>query len=283
MGKFNLLHQLQPPLHPKNSQGSPSVRAVFLNDAVSEKVRLDGTYEKVQLNALKRLVFNDLDNASNCIDIGANIGNHACTFAKSFANVYAFEANPPVSYVLRANAFGKNITVFDYGLSDKNGTIPFKQFENNLGASCITANEADADYFVDIQTLDSVVKKENITNISFVKIDVEGHETEVLEGGRLFFSEQKPVIALEAFFQSAPKNGKATLSLLRSYGYRHMYALEHGSKSYRFIRRVLGARLTRVLFFPFLTKQNTVSQLTEVVNPLTQNHQMLLCSHRKLM
>lgn len=260
----------------------PSVRAVFLGDYVSTQIILQGVYEKYELKALEDFVFSQLDEDSCCLDIGANIGNHACTFSNSFATVYAFEPNPPVRYVLQANTYGKNIKVIDCGLSNSEGTVYFQHNFTNLGASRIVADESASDFSISVKTLDSIVKDWSILDVSFVKIDVEGHEAQVLQGGEVFFKEQKPIVAVEAFFYSQPQKGKEVLSTLESLGYRKFYTLAVGSKFFSVLPQLLGVEITKVVasFLPMKLSKSLV--LTEVQNPLLADHQLLICSCKSI-
>ena len=63
-----------------------TVRAVFLGDWISQRIILDGIYEGRELEVLSREVFPRLAQPATALDIGANIGNHACYFA---ATAYA--------------------------------------------------------------------------------------------------------------------------------------------------------------------------------------------------
>ena len=58
-----------------------------------------------------------------------------------------------------------------------------------------------------------------------IKIDVEGHEVEVLQGARNTISEAKPLMIIESF----PPKQSTVLSLLHELGYRSMDADHHTS------------------------------------------------------
>ena len=72
-------------------------------------------------------------------------------------------------------------------------------------------------------TLDSVVSDDN--NPSLIKIDVEGHEVEVLEGGRKTLTKIKPLLILESF----PPKQRTVLSILQELGYKLIDADHHTS------------------------------------------------------
>jgi hypothetical protein len=71
---------------------------------------------------------------------------------------------------------------------------------------------------VKTKTLDSVVSDDN--NPSLIKIDVEGHEVEVLEGERNTLTKIKPLLILESF----PPKQHTVLSLLQELGYKSIDA-----------------------------------------------------------
>ena len=62
--------------------------------------------------------------------------------------------------------------------------------------------------------MDSMVENNKIP--SLIKIDVEGHELEVLEGAVTALSVAKPLLIIESF----PPKQKKVISLLLEYGYK---------------------------------------------------------------
>jgi len=165
----------------------PSVRAVFLGDNLSTEVLLKGVYERYELEALARSAFPHVPRDSYCLDIGANIGNHTNSFAPHFKKIYAFEPNPVVQLILRANTFGKNVEVVECGVSNEKKYVPFAQDFANLGASRITDDGATATRTIQVDRLDDIATRLGLSNVSFVKIDVEGHELQAIEGGACVF------------------------------------------------------------------------------------------------
>ena len=73
------------------------------------------------------------------------------------------------------------------------------------------------------ETIDSVVRQNRPP--SLIKIDVEGHEIEVLQGGKNTLSEVKPILIIESF----PPKQPTVLSLLDELGYRYIDADYHTS------------------------------------------------------
>ncbi len=127
-----------------------------------------------------------LQNASTCIDIGANIGLYTCLAAAQGKHVIAVE---PLAVNLTAlyrnllcNDF-LDVEVFPVGLSAKAGIK--RLFGGNTGASFVPgwAGTSDKRYeTVPISTLDLIVNTRFNAQPILVKIDVEGFEYEVLSG-----------------------------------------------------------------------------------------------------
>ena len=116
------------------------------------------------------------------------LGNHTVYFTRHFSRVIAFEPNPMVAALLRVNTaeFGNAINVLQIGLSDAPAKLNFKVNEHNLGASRIT--DEDSNSVIEVDKLDNLVADLKLDDVSFVKIDVEGHEDRVIAGAFEFLS-----------------------------------------------------------------------------------------------
>lgn len=127
------------------------------------------------------------------LDLGANIGFTALLYLKfGAAEVYAFE--PVIELYKRIQSLKTNkIKVFNIALADYEGTSEiFLSSSHNQGHSLNKAwPEKFKDVFkynlsqsVKVSTLDKVLSNDTF---DFIKIDVEGMETEVIKGGVNFF------------------------------------------------------------------------------------------------
>ena len=118
------------------------------------------------------------------LDIGANIGETALQFGKlagPSGHVYAFEPDPGTFEKLKQHIddnHAANITAFNFGLGDSEGTFTLEQNEKHSGGNRIGSGSGIQ---VHIRKGDSVVSAENIVP-ALVKIDVEGFEERVLNG-----------------------------------------------------------------------------------------------------
>jgi len=137
------------------------------------------------------------------IDVGANMGLWTYAMATSglFEKVIAFEPNRALTRDL-LNADFESVTVSHVAVSDKAGTgtlrIPKKgAFFLSGWASLEDQLDLDPDAVqemaVETVRLDDLV----LQDVGFIKIDVEGHEVELLKGAHNFFQRNKPVCLIE--------------------------------------------------------------------------------------
>lgn len=142
------------------------------------------------------------------IDIGANIGQTMLK-AKSVnpgLTYYCYEANPVCLYYLqeliRANKL-KSSYLIPVGLSEKSGIASLNFFSKN-------PDDATASVLEKLRANSIIEKKELVyltpldgfidsftENISFIKIDVEGAELEVIKGAISTIRKHLPVIIIE--------------------------------------------------------------------------------------
>lgn len=129
------------------------------------------------------------------LDIGANIASYSIMMADRVGSVYAFEPYPlsfsrsKMNFLLNGIDEGR---VVNRALSNRNAKVYFSNMENNLTENRIV-KEKDNSIVVKAIKLDDWIKDEKFGKDDeyLVKIDVEGHEREVLEGGRYFFQNYK--------------------------------------------------------------------------------------------
>ena len=140
----------------------------------------------------------------NVIDIGANYGVYTLSMAKTVGatgRVWAFE---PASSTAHLLAEGIAINQFSQVILDRSavsrasGTAQLSLHEqsefNSLahGQPPSGANES-----VTLITLDESMLRYDWREIEFLKIDAEGEEANILEGGKRFFAELSPLVQYE--------------------------------------------------------------------------------------
>ena len=122
------------------------------------------------------------------LDIGANIGVFAANIASLqvlFPNlkICAFEPNPDTAARLRANAERLGVEIFDIALSDRNGMLEF--VDGAVSNVFSTVENASSYSITGERRLCECRRLEDLAiqgHSLVMKIDVEGHEWEVLQG-----------------------------------------------------------------------------------------------------
>jgi FkbM family methyltransferase len=171
------------------------------------------------------------------IDVGANIGLTASLFKSLIpaCRVVCFEPDPVAhANLLRTLNGHSNIYVHREALGAVNGQISFTQNPHSASASHLSPDTSMADgaATVNVVRLDEFAKTE-IKRIDFIKIDVEGFEPDVLEGGRQTISDYRPPVFLEfnsftliAFRNMNPRTFLESLFDI----FPHVYGFTNGAK-----------------------------------------------------
>lgn len=131
-----------------------------------------------------RLLPHLCDKAKVTLDIGANIGVYTYFARRHSRHVYAYEANPELA--ARFQQLFPDVTVQQAAVSDQPGElvlrIPVKgqhvQHELASVAEQRGASGESVEYRVPARRVDD----QEITNVGFIKIDVERHELPVMKG-----------------------------------------------------------------------------------------------------
>jgi len=146
------------------------------------------------------------------IDVGSCIGNHTMAFSTLADGVISFEPIPFVCFHQAANLFLsriRNVVIYNVGLSNKNGILRANIIGpewSNLGGGTIQKN---GEIKIPVVKLDSFKFK----NVKLMKIDVEGHELNVIKGGMKTIKESKPDLFIEC---STEKRFKEIYDYLQS-------------------------------------------------------------------
>jgi FkbM family methyltransferase len=162
------------------------------------------------------------------LDIGANAGKYSVMLGNQFpgSKIYSFEPNPTTFGILSRNIslnkLNSKVSLFNIGVSDSENVLSFDSVNQNTGLSRIV--KADQTLTgtitkVAVKSLDFVAKEYGInpSEIDLVKIDVEGHELEVVTGGKNTFSNMKKGGRLLIEIHPESSNKKAILELSTSY------------------------------------------------------------------
>jgi FkbM family methyltransferase len=142
------------------------------------------------------------------IDIGANIGSHCLQFKQTFPHlsIWAFELHPENYKLLKANVKAYNdIQAFNVGIGSRVSVISFNNGHySNSGVVSMDIYGINKNIVIALDDLlDSDSQKEPIT---FIKLDVEGHELSALEGMKKTLFKYNPLIWIEDLTNSVAIN-----------------------------------------------------------------------------
>jgi FkbM family methyltransferase len=160
------------------------------------------------------------------LDIGANEGFFAWHLLPLAKSVVAFEPLPQMLTRLRENYLNK-MEIHGVIISDREGQGELRYPAGGYMSATIAESNSSAlesgrvieTVLVPMKTLDSF----NLTNVGFIKIDVEGHEEAVLRGGLDTIRREMPNLMIEIEERHAPGSLYRASTLLGDIGYFGYY------------------------------------------------------------
>lgn len=128
------------------------------------------------------------DKKIHIVDVGANEGQYASLIRKYFEDniiYYGFEPSSSAYSSLSKKNFPESYFFVNAGLSDKTekSNLYFSE-SGSVQASLYTDKSTTKKEEITLLTLDDFLSKKQLSQIDFLKIDVEGHELEVLIGSQ---------------------------------------------------------------------------------------------------
>lgn len=203
----------------------------FFNLLGFELIKLYKVPEK-SLLGLKNIQFNTV------LDIGANIGQSSKLYRKLFpdATIYSFEPLPNAFEKLSDWAKSQNgkVIPLNFALGNSNGKVKMKDHVNfSPSSSILESTDFSKNLFpqtckqkevvVDIVKLDDFQENIKIEPELLIKMDVQGFEKNVIDGGRQVFSKATACI-MEISFQPLYKgqpNFKELHSIMDELGFKY--------------------------------------------------------------
>jgi FkbM family methyltransferase len=208
-----------------------------LNEGIDFAIYLLGAFERSTVNTLKRVV----REGDTVLDIGANIGAHTLFLAQSVGksgHVFAFEpsdyafqklkANLAVNPRLKARVTAEQIMLAaEMTQPIKDGVYASWPLEadgelhpKHLGRRVSTKNASP-------ETLESYSRRNDIRRVDVIKIDVDGNELPVFQGGFELLARFQPKIVMEVspYVHDEENNSfEALIALLKDCKYSLLHA-----------------------------------------------------------
>ena len=208
IGKRLVLERIIKPLLPPPPRGFeaqvPGGARVHLyyQEDLGLTTLLGGGFERTELELELRLA----RPATTAVDVGANVGLHTSVLASAVGpggHVLAFEPEPSNCSRLQENVVRNgftNVEIHRVALQDRPGHAVLHLGADPMYHSTGTIFEdraAGRDIVVEARILDDVWREAGSPSVSFVKIDTEGTEFEVLKGTERLLDAERPALLIE--------------------------------------------------------------------------------------
>ena len=198
--------------------------------------------DEQEINLVKKFIKSGTDS----IDVGVYRGVYSYEMSKYSEKVHSFEPNPIIFKYINKNLkkFIKNIHLYNFALSNQNKTInlkiPIRNSNSNkeifeeyyeMGKATIH-NENNFENYENFEIQTKKIDEFNFDNkISLIKIDVQGHELEVIEGAKNTIERDKPVLLVEIEKQYTKKEVAESINFINSLGYKSYFFNKKDLKS----------------------------------------------------
>jgi len=214
-------------------------KKLFISEKYLLRKRLERAIKKnyeEELELLDKIVSKDLES----IDVGVYKGIYTYRLSQLSKHVHSFEPNPLLFPYLKKNLkkLSKNITLYNNALSNeiietdlkipkRSKTLSKNNYEERYKLGCGTIhkknlllNEEFITFRVKTERLDNIIID---NNIGFIKIDVEGHEKNVLEGAKALIAKNKPNLLVEIEERHSNEKVENTINYINALGYKSYY------------------------------------------------------------
>ena len=179
-----------------------------------------------------------ISQGTDSIDVGVYRGVYSYQMSKFSKFVHSFEPNPIIFNELKIYLpkINKNIKLYNFALSDENEEKILKVPIRNSNSSKLNYEEY---YKMGLATIHEKNTFENYdqfkittkkldefdfkNRISFIKIDVEGHEFQVINGSLNLIKKFKPNLMIEIEEKHSKNSLQKTISFICSLGYQAFY------------------------------------------------------------
>jgi len=142
------------------------------------------SYREIIVKQIYKFIPRDMTDIT-IVDIGANIGLSVLYFAENYpkARIDAFEADPKIFAVLEHNVRQKkypSIHLYNKAVWDETTCINFYE-EGADGGYILEGNRVMENRVIPVQSIDAATLMGEYKKIDFLKMDIEGAETRVLQ------------------------------------------------------------------------------------------------------
>lgn len=213
------------------------------DDHITKKIEKDGIYEVHLFNFLVKLLSKNKN--FTCLDIGANIGVVSLVMSMYAKHVISFEPIKSLFSMIEKSIEVNNIKnckVINKGLSSKNKTAKiYINTSGNIGSSTLSKahsaenpnNTFNDSEIIDLEAGDNNEYLKSIDRIDLIKIDVEGHESDVMIGIQEIIKKNDPLLILEWNNKETKDRFSSDSDLKRIFEKYHPFILTNNKKLFR--------------------------------------------------
>jgi len=188
---------------------------------------LESLFNPMKLKYVKKMIKPD----SVVLDLGAHTGNMSVAYSLFARRVISFEPNPATYEVLEQNStLNRNIIPYNFGCSREDGEIQFHYSDpgfNNGGLASeldkgigVTGHDVPIDvYCVNIDSFLKELHPNDYKNISYIKIDCEGHDKDILPTLKNIIKINNPIIQTEIYDGLTDREKMELIEVIDSLGY----------------------------------------------------------------
>lgn len=223
------------------------------SDHIERSIYYLGTYEAGTISVLEKF----LHPGDVFLDVGAHIGLFSCVAARFVGDsgfVYAVEPHPEAYDKLRENTRVnklQNVCAVNVALGAEEGEAHIFSDKDKATASLIHPENIHRGLGkqIHVTTIDTLIENGMIRVPTFMKVDVEGFELEVLKGARdLLSSSKAPIICVE--YEQQRGNTYKIYKFLESVNDYSFYKLKYG--------RGIPSKLVRISGEPRLQSYDNI-------------------------
>jgi FkbM family methyltransferase len=166
------------------------------------------------------------------LDVGAKVGMYTYRIRAQSSEVIAFEPIPMFHHVLRAVFEGKRVRIEPFAVSNQRGTAKLRLPYGHDGsrkygrATIDPANRFDPEIILRVDEIEVETRRidgYNLTDVGFIKIDVEGHELAVLAGAEATLARHTPNLLIECNDEHQLDAVKRLGAWLDAHGYNAVF------------------------------------------------------------
>ena len=173
------------------------------------------------------------------IEVGANVGAHSLIISSVIGedgHLYAFEPTDYAFEKLIENfnlnpGLQKNTDLIKSFVSNKQGTKKNYKIRSSwkINKTKSSADQMDENFYGEVINIDDFFK--DISKINFIKIDVDGFDYKVLQGGEETIKHHQPIVFVELGEADLKKNGDSLQDILDFFtALNYSGVLENGHK-----------------------------------------------------